>query len=73
MGGFGKFTEKEGFFEPFGATEGDEVVGSVAKNNAKNGGGLGVEAANGGAPIKWGAGEVDFFPKARKGGVGVEG
>jgi len=34
---------------------------------------LGIEATNGGAPIKWRAGEVNFFPKARKGGVGVEG
>jgi hypothetical protein len=45
----------------------------VPKENAKNGGGLGLEAANGGALIKWRAGEVNFFPKARKGGVGVEG
>ncbi len=61
--------EKEGFFEAFGTAEGDEVVWSVAKKNAKNGGGLGVEAANGGALIKRRAGEVNFFPKAGKGGV----
>jgi len=34
---------------------------------------LGVESANGGALIKRRAGEVNFFPKAGKGGVGVEG
>jgi hypothetical protein len=45
----------------------------VAKKSAKNGGGCGVEATNGGAPIKWRAGEVNFFPKAYEGGVGVEG
>jgi hypothetical protein len=73
MDGFGKFTEKKGFFEAFGTTEGDEVVGSVAKKNAKNGGGLGVEAANDGALIKRRAGEVNLFPKACERGVGVEG
>jgi len=45
----------------------------VSKKNAKNGGGLSVEATNGGAPTEWRAGEVNFFPKPRKEGVGVEG
>jgi hypothetical protein len=44
----------------------------MPKKNAKNGGGLGVEPTDGGALIKWRVGEVNFFPKARKGGVGVE-
>jgi hypothetical protein len=45
----------------------------VSKKRAKNGGGLGIEATNGGAPIKWRAGKVNFFPKPCKGGVEVEG
>jgi hypothetical protein len=45
----------------------------VAKQSAKNGGRLGVEAADGGALIKRRAVEVHFFPKVGKGGVGVEG
>ena len=49
------------------------MVGDVAKTSTKNGGGLGIEAANGGALIKRRAGEVDFFPKASEGWVGVEG
>jgi hypothetical protein len=44
----------------------------VAKKNAKNVGRLGVEAPDGGALIKWRVGEVNFFPKEGKGGMGVE-
>jgi hypothetical protein len=49
------------------------VVGSVAKKRAKNGCGLGVKAANGRTLIKRRAGEVNFFPKASEGGVGIKG